>query len=55
MGLNKEIASKLMKIKGEIRGVDLKADAEFVLKAKGEEGLRKVEKEFKKNWLSDRI
>ncbi len=45
--LNKEIAEKLMAIEGKIRGMDLKADAEFVLKKEGEEGLRKIEERLK--------
>jgi len=45
--LTKEIAQKLLEIKGEIRGVDLKTDAEFVIKEKGKEGLKKVEEELK--------
>ena len=46
--LTKEVAQKLMEIKAEIRGVDLKTDAEFVLKEKGQEGLKKVKEELKK-------
>ncbi len=40
--INKQIAKSLMEFKGEIRGMDLKADAEFVLKREGKEGLKKV-------------
>ena len=45
--LTKETAEKLMMIKGKIRGMDLKADAEFVLRKKGKEGLRKLEEKLK--------
>lgn len=44
--LNKKIAAELMEIKGECRGVNLKNDADFVLKKKGKEGLKMVEKEL---------
>lgn len=37
-----------MEIKGECRGVNLKNDADFVLKKKGKEGLRKVEEELER-------
>jgi|YelNatPaOPRAMG01_1025707.scaffolds.fasta_scaffold08839_2 hypothetical protein len=47
-GLTKEVAQKLMEIKGEVRGVVFKTDAEYVLKEKGEEGLKKVEEELEK-------
>jgi hypothetical protein len=46
--LTKEVAKGLMEIKGEVRGVVLKTDADYVLKEKGKEGLKKVEEEFKK-------
>ena len=41
--LTRKQAQKLMEIKGEARGMVLKADWDFVLEEKGEEGLRKVE------------
>ena len=44
--LTKEIASKLMAIQGEIRGIDLKADAEFIVKERGEESLKKIKEEL---------
>jgi len=44
--LTKEIAKKLMEIKGEVRGFAFKDDAEFILKEKGEEGLKKLEDEL---------
>lgn len=45
--LTQKLAQKLMKIKGEVRGVSLKADAEFVLNEKGPEGLKKVEEKLR--------
>jgi hypothetical protein len=45
--LTKELAKKLMEIKGEARGVVFKTDADFVLEQKGKEGLSRVEKKFK--------
>lgn len=44
--INKEIAEKLMEIKGETRGVSFQADGEFILKEKGEEGLNKLEEKM---------
>lgn len=44
--INKEIAKELMKLEGEARGVTLRADGEYVLKEKGEEGLKKLEEEM---------
>jgi hypothetical protein len=38
---------KLMKIKGEIRGLGFKTEAEFVLKEEGKEGLKKLENTMK--------
>lgn len=46
--INREIAQRLMKIKGEARGTHLKNDADFVIKEKGKEGLKTVEKELEK-------
>ncbi|MBD3207901.1 MAG: hypothetical protein GF370_00395 [Candidatus Nealsonbacteria bacterium] len=37
---------KMMSKKGEVRGVSLEADAEFILKRKGEKGLAELEKTF---------
>lgn len=42
--LTKELIKKLMRNKDEIRGIDFKTDADFVLKEKGKKGLKKVEK-----------
>jgi hypothetical protein len=44
--LTKEIAKKLMEIKGEVKGVTFKTDAEHILKEKGEEGLKRLEAEL---------
>ena len=44
--LTKEIAKKLMEVEGEGRGVALKGQLEFVLKEKGEEGLKEIEEEM---------
>ena len=44
----KEEIEKLRKVKGEIRGVSLKGDGEFVLKEVGEKGLKKLEETMAK-------
>lgn len=41
--LTKEKAQELMKIKGEVRGISLKADGEFILEKKGRGALKKLE------------
>lgn len=41
--LTKKEAEKLIKIKGESRGVNLKIDFEYVLEQKGEKALKKLE------------
>lgn len=46
--LDKKVIQDLMKIEGEARGVVFKTDAEYVLKEKGEEGLKKLEEELEK-------
>lgn len=46
--LTKETAKKLMEIKGEIRGIVFKTDVTFILKEKGEEGLKKLEAEMER-------
>lgn len=46
--LNKEVIQNLMKIGGEVRGVVLKTEQEFILREKGGEGLKKVEEELEK-------
>ena len=44
--ISEEEIKKLMDIKGEVRGVSLKADGDFILKEKGEEGLKRLEAEL---------
>jgi predicted hydrocarbon binding protein len=39
---------KLMKISGEVRGVTLKTDAEFITREKGKEGVKKLELELER-------
>jgi len=46
--LTKEVAKKLMEIKGEVRGVVFKTDTEYILKEKGREGLKKLEDELER-------
>lgn len=46
--LTKELTKKLMEIKGEARGVTLEIDGKYILKEKGEEGLKKLEDELEK-------
>jgi len=41
--ISKKEVDELMKIKGEARGISIKGEAEFILKEKGEEGLKKLE------------
>lgn len=48
MEFTKEFIQNLMRIKGEMRGVVFKTDAEFILREKGREGLKKVEEELEK-------
>lgn len=45
--LTKEVIKKLLEFKGEIRGIDIKSDGEFILKKGGEKGLKKVEEKLK--------
>ncbi len=45
--LNRQIADDLMKIEGEMRGVVLKTDEQFILNRGGGEKLKEVEKEIK--------
>lgn len=44
--LTKELAKKLIEIKGETRGVVFKTDGEYILREKGKKALEKVEKEM---------
>jgi len=45
--ITKETIDNLMKIKGEVRGVVLKTDEEYILKEKGKQGIEKVEQKLK--------
>lgn len=45
---NNQFIQKLIQTKGEVRGVTLKTDFEFILKERGEEGVKKFEEELKK-------
>jgi len=49
--LNKEIASELMKTGGQTRGVAFKTDIDYVLKEKGEDGVKTVEKKLAESGL----
>jgi len=42
--LNKENIKELLKIKGEVRGMNLKSDFNFVLEKGGKEAVKKIEK-----------
>jgi len=44
--ITKKIAQELKELKGEIRGVILKADIQFIIDEKGKEGIKRVEKEM---------
>ena len=44
--ITKEIAEKLMETKGKVRGINIKADGDFVLREKGEDGLKLLEKKL---------
>lgn len=46
--ITKEEIKKLMEVKGETRGVTFLIDHGYILKNKGEEGLKKVEEEIEK-------
>lgn len=46
--LTKKLAEELMKAKGEARGIHFKSDANYVLRNKGKNGLRRVEQELEK-------
>jgi len=45
--LNKEELDKLLKIKGEVKGVVFQTDTAFIIKKEGEEGLEKLKKRAK--------
>ncbi len=44
--LNKELADQLMAMPGDARGVVFKTDGDYILKEKGEDGLKKLEEEL---------
>ena len=44
--LNKELVDKLMTSPGEVRGVVFKTDYNYILREKGEDGLKKLEEEL---------
>ncbi len=46
--ITKEEIQKLMKIKGEARGVTFTIDRDYILKNKGEKGLKQIEEELEK-------
>lgn len=46
--ITKEEIKKLIKIEGKVKGEVFKTDAEYILTKKGEEGLKRVQKETKK-------
>ena len=46
--LNKEIAKKLMRLKGESRGISLKGDILYIRKKEGEAGLKKWKEELER-------
>jgi len=45
--INKETIDQLMQINGEVRGVVLKTDEEYILKEKGRAGIEQVEQKLK--------
>lgn len=45
--INKEELDKLIKIKGEVKGVVFQTDANYILKKEGEKGLKKLEEAVK--------
>jgi hypothetical protein len=44
----KEEVQKLMELEGEVRGVTLIIDRDYILKNKGEEGLKRIEEELRR-------
>jgi len=46
--ISKEQAKEIMSLAGETRGFNIKLDSEYILKTKGEEGLKKLEQEMEK-------
>jgi len=45
--ISKKTIDQLMQAKGEVRGVVLKTDEEYIIKEKGEEGVEKLERRLK--------
>ena len=50
--INQEEIERLKKAEGEVRGVVFKTDEKYVIREKGEEGLKKVEEELEKMGVS---
>jgi len=48
MELTKKLAKRLMRIKGEARGIVFRTDAEYIVRTKGKEDLKKVKAELEK-------
>ena len=46
--ITKEIADKLIKVKGKVRGITIKGDIEYVIYRKGKEALEQIENEMKR-------
>ncbi len=46
--VTKKSAEKLMSIEGDVRGMALKSHGSFIIKEKGEEGLKRLEQEMKR-------
>jgi len=53
--LSIEEIKKIMEFPGKVKGAAFKGQIEYILKKKGEKGLRKVEKEIERLGLSYRI
>ncbi|MCP6719306.1 MAG: hypothetical protein KJI71_03685 [Patescibacteria group bacterium] len=50
--ITKEIAQKLMKLRGKARGNNFLNDLKFIVKREGEEGIKKVEEELERLGIS---
>lgn len=50
--ISQELIQKLMSLEGEVRGVVLTADIQFIIDEKGKEGIKKVEEEMARLGLS---
>jgi predicted hydrocarbon binding protein len=44
--MDKELAQKLMEIKGECRGITIKTDWDYIFRIKGREGVKKIEEKM---------